>query len=117
MTDSLTVLKKCGIHVGHQSLQHHILARFRARCISQGPMLYGNNDISFFSNLTASQGIELVSVYRDWENGCLKLSAGHAHGVHEDDEYAVYSFDTAENADDIVVQVSVKVQISSIRLS
>lgn len=113
LIDSLTILRKCGIRVGHQSLHHHIIARFRARCISQGPMLYGNNDVSFFSNLTTSQAMAFVSVYRNSEDGCLKLSAGQAHGVHEDDEYAVYAFDTPENAGDIVGQASVKVRVNS----
>ncbi|MCJ1424691.1 hypothetical protein MMC29_002579 [Sticta canariensis] len=52
------------------------------------------------------------SVYRSSENGCLKLSAGQAHGVHENDEYAVYAFDTPENVGDSVGQVSVKVRVN-----
>jgi hypothetical protein len=114
LVDSLNALRSAGIQIGLQSLHQHILARFRARCTPQSPMLYGNSGYSFFSSLSARPAVALVSVYRNWKDGRLELNAGQAHGVHEEDEYAVYSFDLPESAGDIASQVSVKMKVGTI---
>lgn len=66
-------------------------------------MRYGRRDFCFFSDGGPSQSKvavvydSFVSVARCREDGRLLLEAGHAHGVYQGDEYAVYPFDTPED--------------------
>ncbi|KAK7943366.1 uncharacterized protein PG986_012479 [Apiospora aurea] len=87
---SLLALRRRGAQISHQSLHQHLRASFHARHPHQTPMLYGKSGLSFFDCLISSQDMTLVSAYKDM-NGCLVLDAGQAHGVHVDDEYALYA--------------------------
>ncbi|KAK4176440.1 hypothetical protein QBC36DRAFT_329259 [Triangularia setosa] len=92
-TDSLATFQRRGASCTHQPLHQHIRARFRCYFHQQTPMLFGNKDHHLFGVTAAANTLgaaSLISVYRENQSGRLILDAGQAHGVHQDDVYALY---------------------------
>lgn len=85
---SLRDMQRVRREVKIQSLFDRICAKFIAQWDKQYPMLLGNRDVSFLGS-TCPPTAEYIHVFRT-EDGNLSLSAGHAHGVCENDEYDVY---------------------------
>jgi hypothetical protein len=110
LLQSLGQLRKTGVHISHQSLYQHIRILFHAYWPQQNPMRYGNQDLSFFGELMSRDTVPFIPVFK--KDGFLRLAAGSAHGVLEDDRYSVYPFETPEDGpsgstvDPVVVQVT-----------
>lgn len=114
LIDSLTDLRKTGAYVSHLTLYQHLRSRFHSRYPHQTPMLYGNNGFSFFRDLTANSSLPIVSVHRNYDNLCLILNAGQAHGVHQDDEYIICPFDTSDDLNAIRNRQTIKAKVISV---
>ncbi|KAL5317335.1 hypothetical protein ACEPPN_014430 [Leptodophora sp. 'Broadleaf-Isolate-01'] len=111
---SLRSLRKAGTQITHQTLYHHLQARFHANYLQQSPMRYGSTDICFFQGLISGSGLPFVSVFYNRKDGRLILSAGDAHGVHERDEYEAYPYYTSENPRNVSNQEPVKLQVQTV---
>lgn len=113
LLDSLVALKKRRVQVSHQSLHQHLRASFHARYAHQTPMLFGRNGISFFDTLTYNGPTTLVTAYKDLQKG-LMLDAGEAHGVHDNDEYALYPFTAPEKAPELDRQSHIQTRVITV---
>jgi hypothetical protein len=114
LLDSLVSLRRRGVQVTVQALHQHIRARFHARYPHQSPMLYGYETFSFFGDIMIRVGEPLVSMYKELDGGHLILSAGQAHGVHQEDEYIAYPFHTSETVVNTASPSSVKVKVDRV---
>jgi hypothetical protein len=93
----LQALGKLGnLSISHQSIYHHLCSRFQASWPRQNPMFFGNRDLSFFGHPGASSHVAFVPVFHT-DDGSLRLRAGRAHGVSEDDEYALCPLNAQED--------------------
>lgn len=98
---ALVYLYKAGTEVNHRSVYEQISARFHAKWLIQNPMRYGNKNFSIFRKLLpAPHWISIPVLWRKRDGkDQLCLQNGQAHGVQKGDEYAIYSYQAAENAD------------------
>jgi hypothetical protein len=78
-------------------------------------MRYGNENFSFFGKLRSRPDIAFSLVYKTQKNDHLCLEAGHAHGVFEDDEYALYPLRTPEDVFSDTMQASAKARVDAVR--
>jgi hypothetical protein len=108
----LTALRKRGLEITNQSLYQHLRVQFHASWQKQNPMCYGNKNFSFFGNLRAPD-MAFTSVFMT--QGCLCLDAGHAHGVCEGDEYAVYPPYTPEDVFNDTTKAAARVRVDVVR--
>ncbi|KAJ0130256.1 putative 4-hydroxy-2-oxoglutarate aldolase [Fusarium oxysporum f. sp. albedinis] len=110
LLDVLDDLRKRCTEITHESLYEHLRVRFRTSWPQQTPMRYGNKDMSFFGHLGARSDMAYVRIYYRAEDQRLCLDAGLAHGVHPNDEYAVYPLgsEDATSRSDILVTVRVE---------
>lgn len=97
LLEALISLRRRGIDVSHSSLYHHLLTKFHTYWPRQTPMRRGNRDLPFLGKLRFGSDIEFVPVLMTGD-GRIFLDAGHAHDVQDGDEYALYPFDTSEDA-------------------
>ncbi|KAI9767483.1 MAG: hypothetical protein M1839_004494 [Geoglossum umbratile] len=111
---SLRLLRKAGTQITHQTLYHHLQARFHANYPQQTPMRYGSTDICFFQGLMSGSGMPFISVYHSPKDGRLILSAGEAHGVHERDEYEAHPYYASENPKDMSNRRPIKLQVQTV---
>ena len=93
---ALVALRKSTAELSYSSIYQHILTRFHVSWPQQTPMHYGNKHFNFFGNLRVGSDYTFVPVFQG-KNKNLCLRAGHVHGVHQGDQYAVYPFDSAED--------------------
>lgn len=97
----LQALGKLGnLSISHQFIYHHLCSRFHASWPRQNPMFFGNRDLSFFGHPGASSHVAFVPVFHT-DDGSLRLRAGQAHGVSEDDEYALCPLNVQEDTSGI----------------
>jgi hypothetical protein len=115
LVDSLTALRKRGGYVSNQTLHQHLRACFYARHPQQTPMLYGKEGFSFFGDFTADLNLTIVSAHRNFDDGCLILNAGLAHGVHQADEYALCPFDTPEYPRVMASQLAIRAKVDIVK--
>jgi hypothetical protein len=108
-------LREGGAEITHQSLYQHLRVRFHQSWPQQNPMRYGNEKFSFFGKLSSRHDMVFSLVYKNQKNGHLCLEAGHAHGVFEDDEYALYPLPTSEDVFSDTTQASAKVRVDAVR--
>ncbi|KAF8847727.1 hypothetical protein BDZ45DRAFT_681707 [Acephala macrosclerotiorum] len=111
---SLRLLRKAGTQITHQTLYHHLQARFHANYPQQSPMRYGSTEVCFFQGLVSGSGLPFVSVFHNPKDGRLILSSGEAHGVHERDEYEAYPYYTSDNPKDVSNQEPIKLQVKTV---
>jgi hypothetical protein len=95
---ALTALRNAGIEITHQSLYQHVRIMFHASWPKQHPMRYGNKNFTFFGKILSALDTAFIPVFRTEKDNRLCLGAGYAHGVFEDDEFAVYPFHAPEVA-------------------
>lgn len=110
---ALQSMWKGGVEITHQSLYQHLCARFHASWPQQTPMRYGNKGLSFFGKLTSGTDSTFISVTQ--RDDCLRLEAGHGHGVCMDDEYALYPFVSSESVSSNTSQAPVKARVGTVR--
>jgi hypothetical protein len=108
-------LRGGGAEITHQSLYQHLRVRFRQSWPQQNPMRYGNENFSFFGKLRPRRDMTFSLVYKTQKDGYLCLEAGHAHGVFEDDEYALYPLHTPEDVFSDTTQAFVKARVEAVR--
>ena len=106
-----TLGKLSNLSISHQFLYHHLCARFQASWPRQNPMFFGNRDLSFFGHPGASSHVAFVPVFHT-NDGTLRLRAGQAHGVSEDDEYALCPLNAQEDTSAINQEGYVKARVS-----
>lgn len=95
---TLLSLWKGGTEITHQSLYRHLRVQFHVNWPTQTPMRYGNKQLSFFGKPRPGLDAAFIPVLKISEHNRLQLGAGHAHGVYESDEFAVYPFDSPDDA-------------------
>lgn len=95
---ALHSLWKSGIQITHQSLYQHLCVQFHINWPKQTPMRYGNKSLSFFGKPKPSLDTAFIPVFKTNQHNRLQLGAGHAHGVCKGDEFAIYPFDSPDDA-------------------
>lgn len=80
----------CGAKITTRSLYNHLRLKFHQFWPRQTPMQFGRAEQSFFGTFGREHNTDVFSVSRKGRD--LHLDAGLAHGVCEDDEYAIYPF-------------------------
>ena len=100
--------------ITYLSLFQHLQARFHADYPQQSPMRFGHPDVFFFESIMHDLGLHFVPVFRDTNNNRLILNAGHAHGVHEEDEYDAFSSFKSEDDKAISSGKSIKLRVKSV---
>ncbi|KAK9439652.1 hypothetical protein VB005_07810 [Metarhizium brunneum] len=112
LLDALEHLRRRCTEITHESLYEHLRVRFRASWPQQTPMRYGNKDMSFFGHLGARSDTAYFRIYYRAEDQRLCLDAGLAHGIHPNDEYAVYPLgsEDATNQSDIDILATIRAE-------
>ncbi len=110
---SLRILRQSRTRVTQETLYRNLRARFHTYCPQQTPMQYGSTSFSFFEQLTNDLVLPSVSVWNG-EDDRLVLTAGHAHGVYENDEYDVYPFYTSNSTEAISRQKPVRCYVKTV---
>lgn len=107
---ALASLETGGSEVTNQSLHQQVRSRFHAYWPRQNPMLFGNNDISFWGTLVSAPRT-YIPIFKKHPGNTLYLEAGLIHGVFKGDLYDAYSFgilaDTTRKQEQIVAKVKV----------
>ncbi|KAI1329834.1 hypothetical protein F5Y16DRAFT_364802 [Xylariaceae sp. FL0255] len=80
-----------GLGGKHAHIYPYLCSMFRQYHPTQNPMWYGNPSLCFFGEETQSVELTAAPFAVIWNGSCLKLQGGHAHGVCEGDEFAVYT--------------------------
>ncbi|MCJ1360185.1 MAG: hypothetical protein MMC33_010188 [Icmadophila ericetorum] len=80
-------IRRGGVGGKHQHIYSYLVSRFRERCPSQRPMIYGNKTLSFFTDSTFSWHAAPIPVIQTATG--LQLEAGLAHGVCSGDLFAI----------------------------
>lgn len=114
LLEALISLRKTGSEITNQSLHQHLRLKFHTSWPKQNPMRYGNRNISFFGKLR-SPDTAFISVFRNIEKKCFCLGAGHALGVYENDEYAIYPRDVSEDDFNDTTKATSKVRVDAVR--
>ncbi|PNP44349.1 hypothetical protein TGAMA5MH_03955 [Trichoderma gamsii] len=110
---TLSILRKQGVEITHESLYEHMRIVFHVCWPQQTPMRYGNKNFSFFNGPATASNSPFIQVYTK-SNG-LCLDAGEAHGVHTGDTYALYSPEWLVDATDQAHNVPVTAQVDVVR--
>lgn len=85
----LQTISAHGIGWRHRDIHHHIRAIFWKACIAQHPVLYGDADQGFFGPVQTHRGVRSARIVK--REGIIQILAGQAHGLRDDDQFAVFS--------------------------
>ena len=112
--NALVSLRKSRVEISHQSLHQNMCARFHAEFPQQNPMRFGESTLTFFGKIRTEHDHNFVPIYESKKTHELWLSAGHAHGVSEQDEYAAFPFELSETVRDLEVESPVIVKVTTV---
>ncbi|ETS81127.1 hypothetical protein PFICI_06129 [Pestalotiopsis fici W106-1] len=92
----LRILKEHdSLNSNHKLVYDCLRAEFRSRQLRQYPVLYGSKDQGFFGPPSSGHLTATVLLSRK-ANGTLEIPVGRAHGVHDNDRFALELLGSAE---------------------
>ncbi|KAF2195569.1 hypothetical protein K469DRAFT_544143, partial [Zopfia rhizophila CBS 207.26] len=115
LVQALVSLRKRPVEITHESLYRHICIQFHANWPKQYPMCYGNMKFDFFGRFRPGLNANYIQVYRIQGDQGLHLQAGHAHGVCEGDEYALYPLNSPGDVSTSSKRVQLRVKVDNVR--
>jgi hypothetical protein len=92
----LTLIECSGLGKKHKNINDQLRVKFRRSWPQQNPVLYGNKGQGFFG-LTKSEITTATVPIIEKQDGSLELQAGQAHGICDNDLFAVYHLGSAEH--------------------
>ncbi|KAE8441052.1 hypothetical protein EG329_005914 [Mollisiaceae sp. DMI_Dod_QoI] len=84
-----------GLGRRHRDIHRHLCARFWESCVGQHPVLYGNEDQGFFSQVYSDRRVRSTCIVE--RDKSFQLLAGQAHGLHDGDQFIVSPPDSTSN--------------------
>jgi hypothetical protein len=97
LVEALTSLRKRAVEITHESLYRYLCLQLHVNWPKQYPMCYGNRKFHFLGEFRSGLDTAYIQVFTTQDGKRLHLRAGHAHGVCEDDEYALSPLNSPED--------------------
>lgn len=110
---SLLLLKRHGSRLSHQTFHENLVTLVHSKSIRQTPTHYGTQKFSFFEGISWDTVSNFMSV-SEHSSKQFVLEAGMVHGIHRDDEYAIYPFASSENAFGVSSDPSFMTKVSAV---
>ncbi|ERF75188.1 hypothetical protein EPUS_08858 [Endocarpon pusillum Z07020] len=86
-----------GLGRRQKDIHRHLCAKFWASCMPQHPVLYGNASQAFFGPVDSYRSARSACIVE--HKGSFRLMAGLAHGLHNDDQFALSPLRAARDHD------------------